>query len=353
ASLEDLAIGDGILQSLRRCGLPDLHPFPKGLSASGEVRALYAHLTSVEKRLLASYDKGEDIDFREQSIYRYVFRSSHELLLRQIRFVQEMKLQLLRRPEIQVKFPDFTVIGTPRAASTWSKKTMANAENVIFSANEPRPFSRAFINDAGGYLKRLEFGANEFLNAPDYDSLDIATVIQGEKDPDYLGLPDKQVEFIKMLMPDMKVVLLVRDPIDACWSNIQFELSRKGLNIGSLTEEDSFIRTKVMKMAERYDFWGYADGIRNWERHFGAIHYIFFEDIAEKPEQCARDLLGFLGSPEGSFAEETPFHEKINEKKVNVELPDFLLAKLRDRFIREYENWETLFGRKPKYQFTR
>jgi hypothetical protein len=336
-----------LLLATNRRLIPDAYAFPWRYPASAEVKTLYKHLDTVERRLLKSLRK--NIDYLPQLIYDFRFATSYELLSRQVRFVQEMKLQLLREPQAKLKLPDFMVIGTPRAASTWSKKILSGAEGILFASGEPRAFSKFFLHDAGGYLSCITQGSDMFQKMYKHVGMNTADVVQGEKNPDYLGLPERQISFIKALIPNLKTVLLVRDPVDACWSNIQFELSSKDYDLRTLNSGDSFVRSKVMKRMSMYDFWNYTSGIASWNKHFPALRIVHFEDIIEHPARCGAELLTFLGVSGNDFDAGTPFEKKINQNTVNMPIPDFVFQALREKFALEYDNWEALFGRKPKY----
>ncbi len=271
-----------------------------------------------------------------------VCNDKYGLISRQLQVIQELKQYIRDNRNKQFRFPDFMVIGTPRAASTWTKKVLAENEKVLFSVDEPRYFSKFFLSDAECYLNRIEPHQNNFLN---FNARNLEDVVQGEKNPDYMCLPEKQVYFIKKLMPELKIILLVRDPIDAAWSNLQFEFPRKGLKLLAVEKED------VLKVCRKWKLlWSYHSAIPVWSKYFKDFLIIHYEDISTNPIATAVNMSNFIGAPKDDFQESQFIKRKVNEASQKVEITPFYFDYLMELFRDEYENWESLFGRVPKYQ---
>jgi hypothetical protein len=245
------------------------------------------------------------------------------------------------------------IVGSPRVASTWSKLVISQNKNVLFSLGEPRYFSKYFLKQVDHYLKRLEpvrhnfrhFRANRVL------SVGFANFIQGEKNPDYMMLPELQVKFVRILMPKLKIILLVRDPIDACWSNIKFEFGRPDRKeVRQHLDLENVDPVQVKSTCEVWKaFWSYSTSIKHWKKYFEDFLIIQYDDISENPAAEAQKIFDFIGAPPCDLEQESLVSEKVNQARTDVEMPGWCFEMLMTIFAEEYEHWHDLFGRPPKY----
>ena len=107
--------------------------------------------------------------------------------------------------------PDFLIISPPKTATTWlSKNLSCHPELFIPKKKELRYFSVywKWLN-VNWYLKHFQ-GANHLK--------------KGEASPEYAILPLPIIKSIKLLIPDLKLIFLMRDPVDRAWSLAKFNL---------------------------------------------------------------------------------------------------------------------------------
>lgn len=112
------------------------------------------------------------------------------------------------------------------------------------------------------------------------------TKVIGDNTPQYAVLSERTIESIKEHFPDLKVVLILRNPVERDWSQmrmmIEFDKLRKD-------EVDKFIQ----KDNRRSD---YLMMIHNWSRCFGMdrMNICFFEDLTNDPLALLNDIFDFL-----------------------------------------------------------
>ncbi len=299
------------------------------------VRNLLHRLNKVENICKEWFDK---TPFFVRSV---VINEEYGLLKRQLDVVHEMREFVMNNRQSFLRFPNFMVIGTPRSASTWVKTMFDQNKRVTFSIGETRYFSKFFNHNAEYYLSLLK---NRRGNFRKFGKKDFETSIQGEKSPDYLSLPEAQVFFIKKLMPDLKIILLVRDPVDAMWSNVQFTFAKSGEELSTADSK------RVFRVFDKWKLlWAYSSGIPVWKRHFNDFLIVHYEDINEDSVGQALKIYDFVGAPQESVSDGAAVTKKINEAARKVSISSEYFDYLRELFKDEYENWEKMFGRPPKY----
>lgn len=321
-------------------------PFPYLRKMSPWVESLYFHLVDVEYQLLLKLRSVEDVSLKSVKL-PIPDCSTHKLLRRQLLFVLEMKEYLLANLDVEIRFPNVMIIGTPRAAATWAKKTLARTKSLSFSAGEPRCFFDRFKSDGGNYLESLVWKEGNFKQFPTLDAINREELIQCEKNPPYLCLPLQQVEFIKMLMPDLKPLVFVRDPVDAFWSYYRFFASKEGWP--QPKEDESYDLDVLEALARKQNYWNYTEGIRHWNDCFPGVGVVHFEDVFERPSDVLSYLIDFMGLKSGGQLDESLLTRKINGNDKAKSIPDDVFAVLRKVHDGQYKQWESLFGRKPKY----
>ena len=118
--------------------------------------------------------------------------------------------------------------------------------------------------------------------------------VAGEITPDYSILDAAAVARVHRLMPEVKLVFLMRDPIDRSWSQIRMDVARGGRRAGELPAHELVELARSERVARRSD---YERTLRTWEAHYAdeSFFIAFLEDIRARPEEVLADLFGFLG----------------------------------------------------------
>ena len=187
----------------------------------------------------------------------------------------------------------------------------------------------------GSSVKETDFFREHYQNAPDADRQNYGkyfarcasdkTVVM-EASPGYLGAAAAVAPRMKALVPDAKILFILRDPIDRLYSSYQFHKSR--LEIDQTIEFDEFV-----KRCMRYDrgdatpaelgvgewflknlgFGRYAVGLEEFLRHFPRDHVkvMLFEELN-------RDLHGFMRDVCQYVNIDPSFFDTYEFKKTNV-----------------------------------
>jgi Sulfotransferase family len=119
--------------------------------------------------------------------------------------------------------------------------------------------------------------------------------ITGEITPEYMMLSEEVVEKICSLNPKMKVVFIMRDPIDRVWSAAarHFVTNNKRV-MRDISEEEllSFIQEPGTVLRTNY-----LRTLSIWESVFpsGQMHIDFFDNIQENPDEVLLRIFDFLG----------------------------------------------------------
>jgi hypothetical protein len=195
------------------------------------------------------------------------------------------------------RVPDFIIGGAPRTGTTWLY-CLLDRHPSIAMAKPLRPEPKFFLVDEL-YARGIEYYcSNWFSNLP-------ADRIYGEKSTNYLEdryIPSR----IRGLLPNVKLIFVLRDPIDRAYSNFRFSRSNgleQEVDFARALELESERETKLpasLRYARPHAYFSrglYAQLLQPYFSLFPADRLLVLrhEDIAISPQTVASRVHAFLG----------------------------------------------------------
>lgn len=187
--------------------------------------------------------------------------------------------------------PDFIIAGLPKCGTVWMVR-------VLRSDNQLQYFENPFFKNKG----EIRFFSRNFNQpikkyfAVFADEIRDPAKLAYEKSPDYSIMPKRRIKLLKKLNPELKIILVFRDPIERAHSNAKMDLSRRGINV--LPENEGYYLEHYKSQANQYN---YEKIINNWKSLFGKDKLLILsqEDIGEKPSKVIKKIYSFLGRDMG------------------------------------------------------
>ncbi len=211
--------------------------------------------------------------------------------------------------------PDFVCIGAQKAGTTWLYQTLRQHPTLFFPPIKEIHFfdylyiaeHRPWINAA--YTRHLARLAKQPLFA-DYarsiTALDRTTDAwyqavfehesasgcrRGEITPAYAILPHAGVRHVLDLNPAVRILFIVRDPVERAVSHLRMHASRRGLERikASILANESLMAA----VTSRSD---YAACLERWHRSFASdqVLVLSYAAMRRSPSQALRKIEGFL-----------------------------------------------------------
>lgn len=120
--------------------------------------------------------------------------------------------------------------------------------------------------------------------------------ICGEVTPAYAVLPRKCIDEIRAEFPHLRLVILLRNPVERAWSHAKMELAgrqRRGVDEVGPAEIEALLFNNP-GMAGRGE---YAQILRNWIGAFGLgnLHVAFYDDVRDAPLRLLQEIFEFIG----------------------------------------------------------
>lgn len=200
--------------------------------------------------------------------------------------------------------PDFAIIGAPKSGTTFLYHILAKHPHVQPAAfKEPLYFDLLFDKGTGWY--RGCFPAPRLIDG--------RRTITGEATPGYLFHP-LVPQRMAQLVPQVRLIAVLRNPVDRTYSEHQFFRVRHGREKGSFEEtvasyldlppgEKNPLRKSI-----------YVDHLVRWTSFFSEEQMLVLksEEFFEHPEEVLDRVVGFLGLPRWKPGE-SDLYAKRNE----------------------------------------
>lgn len=117
----------------------------------------------------------------------------------------------------------------------------------------------------------------------------------GEISPSYATLPASRIRFIRALMPDARIVFLMRNPVERAWSDAKMELlTLQGRPPDAVTEADYLAELRSARSIGRGD---YAAILDRWFSVFPReqVYVGVFEEMVSRPREVLAGIFRHIG----------------------------------------------------------
>ena len=183
---------------------------------------------------------------------------------------------------------DFLGIGAQKAGTTWLYHMLSRHPEVAFPAGKEVHFWD------GQYERGIDWYRGLFAG-------DAGGRRQGEITPAYAILPPERIAGIQAFQPALRIVYLLRNPLERAWSSALMALGRAEMTLDEASDQwfiDHFRSAGSMRRGD------YETCLRNWYGVFdpGRILVLYYDDIARDPVGLLTRCCRHLGVDPGFFA---------------------------------------------------
>ena len=182
----------------------------------------------------------------------------------------------------QLTLPKFLGIGAPKAGTTWLHHNLAAHPDLYLPPEkELHYFTVALHRGMRWYSSRFE---------------DAGARIPGEITPGYIALNQRRIALVRDLMPDCRLILIMRNPVDRAWSHAVMKLARReGRTVESVSDAEFAAHFRGTMSRRRSDYLG---TIKRWHAVFPPERLMVasYDEIKEQPQQLLKRAIGHIGA---------------------------------------------------------
>nr|MBN1230007.1 sulfotransferase domain-containing protein [Anaerolineae bacterium] len=191
------------------------------------------------------------------------------------------------------RLPHFIIIGAPKCGTTYLKQNIKRHPDTFVVDGEPHFYNSN--HPIHTYVKLFKAGRG---------------LVRGEKTPEYCIMHPERIRFLRSLIPDVKLLFIMRNPVERAWSMARERfIKHLGMDIGTIPEEEMIAFFEADREAYRYETL-----LDRWltvfpEEQFKA--YIL-EDIVERYQEALCEAFEFIGVTTQVNWDLFPYSERIN-----------------------------------------
>jgi hypothetical protein len=229
-------------------------------------------------------------------------------------------------PKLNNLFPNFLVVGAAKSGTSSLDQYLRQHPNIYMPENikELNYFHLRGHKDKRAILKRAPHLPTNVLSYLGHFHDKKPKQITGECSPSYLYYYENTIKNIKEIHPnckDLKIIIVLREPIDKIWSHYRFvrmkNLDPEKLSLReSLAKENSRIDDiKLLPDLHFIENTSYSKQVKAYVDNFDNVKIIKFDDFVNQPKIIMNQIFTFL--------EIDTIKELNTSKKYNVSTPIF------------------------------
>lgn len=215
--------------------------------------------------------------------------------------------------------PNFLIIGVPRSATTFLQRCIAEHHEayMLIRSSYSSGDVHFFNPDTNiSYEKNFEKGIGWYEKL--FDNVKNEKAI-GEKTAHYL-LDTKAPELIRKHIPNVKMVAILRNPIERAYSDFWYHKGEISSKMDFL-EACYSVKTRRLKLIEAGFYYRQIARYLNFFNR-SQFRFIIYDDLLADPLKCIQDVYQFLEINQN-------YVPSLYNKKINVGISDGLSFYLR------------------------
>lgn len=176
--------------------------------------------------------------------------------------------------------PDFLCIGFRKSGTTWLYENLHfHPEIYLPPYKNVRYFSNNYTDPLVSYAEHFRPGRGK---------------VKGDFSNNYSFIPSRRVRFIHQIMPKLKLIVLLRNPVEREWSEFIHNVTDAGEKVKNLSEPEILARLEKSALLKAG---GYNAVLDKWLSHFPEeqVFVGLRDDIKRDPKQLLSDVFTFLG----------------------------------------------------------
>lgn len=225
---------------------------------------------------------------------------------------------------------DFLGIGAQKAGTSWLHEKMSLHPDIAFPAGKEVHFWDKKMTQGIEWYRSI-FSGREFHGK-----------MRGEITPAYSMLPIKKIRECRAHFPDLRLIYLLRNPIDRAWSSAKMELGWAKMSIQEASDQWFVDHFKSEGSLMRGD---YETCLRNWLECYPQKQLLvcFFEELVATPDALLKKCFQHLGVSEDLYDWSMDFKEPVFTG-MPAEIPPNLRSVLAEIYRPKIESLEEYLG---------
>ena len=238
-------------------------------------------------------------------------------------------------------YPQFIIIGAPKCGTSWLQGALGQHPNIIVVPDEIEYFS----SNIG--KQPIEWYLDQFdEQVKALDASKAQPYLLGEKSAHYCVLSRDGIQTVRDLLPDVRLILMMRDPVSRHWAHTKRYFSKARIAEREGGDVLSVPRDRLYDfMARSRNLGEYSTMIDDWTSIFPAEQLLLVaqEHALASPRAVFDAVLGHIGLAATYDAASIPLLTRQRNRGPSVEMPGEVGEFLESMFVAERERFRAIF----------
>lgn len=210
--------------------------------------------------------------------------------------------------------PDFMGIGAEKAGTTWLWENLRSHAGLYLPERKELAYFNKTYRVFGMSLRRY----SQYFQGE-------AHQVQGEVTP-CLNLPQERIQLIHELQPQLKLLVLLRNPVERFWSAANMRLAKAQGRLPEEVPHDEYLA--MLAYPDVADRGCYARQLARWRSAFTPeqLWVGFYEDILSRPQVLLEEVFAFLAVDQPTDWTSFPWQEQVNVSTPSIIPPEIARA---------------------------
>jgi hypothetical protein len=185
------------------------------------------------------------------------------------------------------RLPTFLGLGSARCASTWMHYVLQSHPQILMTRGKEVSFFGKSC---------LEMTLEDYASAFEPTAEKADAMLRGDISPRYAMLSRGCIARAQRLLPDARLLLVIRNPVDRAWSHAMMHLSYIEKRALGVLPVAAVLR--CIEHARHIHASDYERIIDDWSEAFGpgSLHVELYDRLCSHPADLLRDVLRHIGA---------------------------------------------------------
>jgi hypothetical protein len=239
--------------------------------------------------------------------------------------------------------PDFIIIGSPKCGTSWLRDALDSHPSVVTVRHEIEYFSSHSYYPVEWYYEQF---ARRLATTEKVRQL--PSCVLGEKSAHYCSIPLVQIQRLRDLLPDVRLIVMTRDPIVRHWAHAKRYFAKRKLSNPDMAVLDLPRNTLVEFFARQRPLGEFSQIVANWSSVFPdrQLLVVSQEKTWETPRAIFDAVLKHIGASTDYEPDRIPLLSMRINQGPKVEIPENVAEHLEDLLAGERQWLSEFFGDK-------
>ncbi len=187
--------------------------------------------------------------------------------------------------------PSFLGIGAQKAGTTWLHRMLSRHPDVGMPEQKELHFWDRETPDAAAVASYMDRFAG------------LRGKARGEITPSYAILPPERIAVLRGYLPDLRLIYILRDPVERAWSHAKMDLGKHLRRHKQLPPDMDAWLEAHFRSEESLQRGDYATCLANWGQHYGRdqLQVSIYEEVFAAPRDFLKACAVHLGVDPGFY----------------------------------------------------